>query len=91
VRVSELRQAVESRDRKIAEQERTIARLRAIGDELRAKVTRLEVALATSEASKKRGAWPHREGAPSGRGCQAKCVRALSIIDGKRSSNRIAN
>jgi hypothetical protein len=67
VRVSELRQAVESRDRVIAEQERTIARLRAIGDELRAKVTRLEAALATSGISKKGGARPHRKGTPSGK------------------------
>ena|SRR5512143_3673165 len=51
VRVAELRQAVESRDRVIAEQQRTIDRLRAIGDELRATVARLEAEQAGTAAS----------------------------------------
>ena len=60
VRVSELRQAVENRERKIAEHERTIARIRKIGDELRAKVERLEAELAEARAGSPPPSTPRR-------------------------------
>ena len=66
VRVSELGQAVESRDRVIAEQRGTIARLREIVDELRAKVAMLEAGEAQSGAPKKSRSTPRRRPDPAG-------------------------
>lgn len=66
VRVSELRQALESRDRTIAEQARTIARLRTIADELRAKVAQLEATPKNPEIPQTPQPTRPREGSPSG-------------------------
>jgi hypothetical protein len=66
VRVSELRQAVENRDRVLAEQRRTIERLRALLTTERAKTARLEAELAKSGAPTKAGSKPRQKPNPTG-------------------------
>jgi hypothetical protein len=66
VRVSELRQAVENRDRVLAEQRRTIERLRALLTTERAKTARLEAEQAKSGAPKKAGSKPRQKPNPTG-------------------------
>ena len=66
VRVSELSQAVESRDRVIAEQRRTIDRLRKLLDEERAKIARMKADPANSGAPKKSGSTRRRKADPTG-------------------------
>lgn len=66
VRVSKLSQAVESRDRVIAEQRRTLDRLYKLLDNERAKTARLEAEQAKSRAPKKSCTKTSRKADPPG-------------------------
>ena len=66
VRVSELSQAVENRDRVIAEQRRTIERLRKLLDAERAKLARMEAEPEKSEGPKKSASKPRRKPGSAG-------------------------